>query len=171
MESLSMEIYKPIKIKGFEHYHISNYGNIKNSNTNIIRRLKDNGNGYLSCTLKSKGICKTVYPHRELARSFFDNFNPNLHVNHKDYNRKNNHISNLELLTPKENVQYSIENLLTSRLKSQGKTCYVYKDGVLIDQFFGVNKGCKERGWYLSEVLRVCRGERKSYKGFTFEVK
>lgn len=73
---------------------VSNYGRIKNSKNGVMRNGKDNGRGYISVTLKSNGIQKYVYIHREVARAFLSDFNENLQVNHIDKNKSHNYITN-----------------------------------------------------------------------------
>lgn len=116
-----MEIWK--NIKGYEgKYQVSSFGNVRaldyKVNTLHGQRMKkghmlkptNNGNGYLIVSLSSNGTRKNYYIHRLVAESFLDNPNKCEQVNHKDYNTFNNHLDNLEWLTAKENVIYSLPN-------------------------------------------------------------
>lgn len=59
------------------------------------------------------GKCHTKRVHQIVANSFLDKPSDfescNYEVNHKDCNRKNNNIKNLEWITHRDNVRYSIE--------------------------------------------------------------
>ena len=58
------EIWKNISIPGYEHFMVSNLGRVKNSKTDHIMTIGDNGRGYCNCKIKTGGITKTVYVHR-----------------------------------------------------------------------------------------------------------
>lgn len=110
-----MEVWKDIK--GFEgQYQISNTGKVRSivfrNNTAERERIKiltptDNGNGYLIVRLRGKNY----YIHRLVASAFIDRDHDGLVVNHKDYNRKNNDVNNLEWITQKQNIEYSHERM------------------------------------------------------------
>lgn len=71
----------------------------------------DNGNGYLIVPLTKGTKRKNWYVHRLVATLFVPNpRNVNV-VNHLDYNKRNNRADNLEWVTQKENVQYSVERM------------------------------------------------------------
>ena len=93
-----------------ELYQASNLGRIKNKIKNKIISQINNGNGYLYVTLSKNNKRKNHYVHRLVAKTFLNNFDENKVVNHKDYNRKNNCIDNLENITIKENIRYSMKN-------------------------------------------------------------
>lgn len=118
------EVWKPIKnYEGL--YEVSNLGRIKSlarkvndyrgKNTRTlpskIMNNVDNGNGYEYVTLVKNKKRKNYYIHRLVAFTFLPNPNNYEYVNHLDYNTKNNIVSNLELCTQKNNVNYSIENM------------------------------------------------------------
>jgi hypothetical protein len=52
---------------------------------------------------------KTSYIHKLVAEAFLLNYDPNLVVNHKDGNKKNNCLSNLECITQSDNIRHSYE--------------------------------------------------------------
>lgn len=102
------EIYKDIQ--GYENlYKVSNYGNIKSLfkgedkaivlKTSIVL-------GYVSCGLWSGGKGKMIKNHRIVAQAFIPNPNNLPEVNHIDGNKLNNHVSNLEWCTSRENTSH-----------------------------------------------------------------
>ena len=102
------EIWKDIPdLKG---YQASNLGRIKSLRNNLILSQINNGNGYLYVTISNKNKRKNYYVHRLVAKTFIKNFDETKVVNHKDYNKKNNCIDNLENVSQKENIRYSIKN-------------------------------------------------------------
>lgn len=105
-----MEIWKSLDIKGLEKYQVSNFGRIKNSNTNKILKQQHNIYGYMCIVLwqydgTEKAKAKRFQVHRLILHAFKPVKNENtLTVNHIDFNRSNNNINNLEWTTQKENA-------------------------------------------------------------------
>lgn len=100
-----MEIWKTIK--DHPDYKISNLGNVKSLKLNKIRNLNPskNNDGYLQVGLSKKGCLKTFHIHKLVAIHFL-NHKPcgmKLVINHKDLNKQNNNINNLEIVTNREN--------------------------------------------------------------------
>lgn len=94
-------------IKDYEGiYQISNMGRVKNIKYN--RFLKTSiTRGYQTVVLSKNNKQKSYLVHRLVMKNFYpiDNMD-NLQVNHKDENKLNNCLSNLEWMTRKENVNY-----------------------------------------------------------------
>lgn len=115
-----MEIWKDIKdYEGL--YQVSNYGNVRSLLFDKIRRLKGNkaNDGYLTVTLCRQGEAKTYYVHRLVASAFCEKLHNRTCVNHKDYNRQNNHYANLEWCTVQENVAYSAARMRHPKTRSK----------------------------------------------------
>lgn len=107
-------------IQGFEDYVISNQGEIffkgktcitangrKRTYKSHIVKQAVNSSNYKKVSLRKDGVMYNKYVHRLIA----ENFIPNPHnlpmVNHKDGNKWNNNISNLEWVTASENAQHA----------------------------------------------------------------
>lgn len=75
------------------------------------RLLRDfnNGHGYRYITL-SYPVRANYYVHRIIAETWCDNPNQYNEINHKDFNRKNNHADNLEWVSRKENMQHNVDH-------------------------------------------------------------
>lgn len=117
-----MEIYKDII--GYEGlYQVSNFGNIKSlsrkisSKNNsfritrefILSKKETNAGYYIVCLYKNK-IKKFKLLHQIVAENFLDHI-PNGHnfvINHKDKNKLNNNVNNLEIITTRENTSHNI---------------------------------------------------------------
>ena len=88
-------------INDFPNYTIDYDGIVKSKLTGNIKSARSAGKGYLVTDLYHKGKCKTSYIHRLVAEAFIDKTEDE--VNHIDGNKLNNHVSNLEWCTRKQN--------------------------------------------------------------------
>ena len=107
IEQLENEEWK--WIEGYEGiYKVSNYGRVANSKG--LREQFSNRNGYYQIILCKEGNVKNYSVHQLVAKAFCDGYEEGLVVNHKDLNKTNNHYSNLEWITPKENSIHYHQN-------------------------------------------------------------
>ena len=95
-------------IINYSNYSISNTGYIKNNTTNRILKTYIR-NGYHSVTLSCNNIKKTYNIHTIVAEHFLEKPQNDIKyiVNHKNKNKLDNNISNLEYVTYAYNTQYS----------------------------------------------------------------
>lgn len=119
------EIWKPIK-KYEGLYSASNNGRIKSlnyKNKNIEKPLNPTKQscGYLKVELYKHGKSKVYYVHRLVAETFIQNPNNLPQVNHKDGNKQNNNIDNLEWVTPSQNQIHAVKNGLHAPSYFKGK--------------------------------------------------
>lgn len=122
---MKKEIWENVDIENVRgEYQISNYGNVKRTKifkagfgrTYILEQEKmltpfDNGHGYKVVGIPiqdgEKIKTKNFYVHRLVAQAFIENPQNKTEVNHKNYNRSDNRVENLEWCTSVENVNYS----------------------------------------------------------------
>ena len=155
---------KYIVINEFDNYAISNLGNIKNIKKGNILTPYLNTNGYLTYTFCQNGVKKTFKLHRLVALYFIDNPNNLPYVNHKDGDKTNNKVENLEWCTAKENDVHA----RSSGLKNQEKPIIAknietnetltFKSVTEAGAFLGINKGT------ISKVLNGKRNQTHGYK-------
>jgi hypothetical protein len=132
-------------IKGFEGlYQVSNYGRVKSLYRTIIRsngeklpikekiiRFGIDGSKYFDTHLSTPTKTKVVKTHRLVAETFIPNLSSLPQVNHKDENKQNNRVDNLEWCTQKYNINYGSRNKNASNSKKK-KVIQKSKDGSLI---------------------------------------
>lgn len=101
-------------VKDFDNYLVSDLGNVKTLKGKFKNIVYDSKNayGYVELWKNNKG--KKIRIHRLVAETFIPNVYNKEQVNHIDGNKKNNCVSNLEWVTPKENIRHAIENNLSS---------------------------------------------------------
>lgn len=103
------EIWKDVEESPI--YEVSNFGRVKKKNNGRILKLQEH-NGYKRVYLYVNGKQKKRRVHRLVAIAFIGmpKDENKLFVNHIDGNKSNNHVSNLEWVTHKENIYHAIKN-------------------------------------------------------------
>ena len=103
------------------NYEISNEGVVRNLKTKQIKKLRKGGTSdYLLCHIYLKNNKRKNYlVHRLVAKYFIENTYNKEQVNHIDGNKLNNHYSNLEWVTGKENMAHAIANGLYKKYNNQ----------------------------------------------------
>lgn len=117
------EIWKDIK--GYEGlYQVSNMGNVKSLNYNRtgeerIRKPNVGSNGYLQVELCKNGKYRMLLIHRLVLMTFnpIDNMDK-FDVNHRDENKKNNNLDNLEWCNRSYNINYGTRTQRFAQSKS-----------------------------------------------------
>lgn len=113
-----------IKIADYDNYFVSNMGEIKNSITSRILKYYIR-NGYKSVTLSKNNIKKTVNIHNIVAENFIGKPSIVCVVNHKNENKLDNNISNLEYVSYRYNTMYSMTSNRKINKKSYDLTEFV----------------------------------------------
>lgn len=107
---------KWVDLIGYEQlYKVSNLGNIFSIRRNRKMNPSKNQFGYYMVHLKKGKITESIALHRVIARQFIKkpkikkikSRSEELTVNHKDFNKTNNSVENLEWITRKENILHS----------------------------------------------------------------
>jgi hypothetical protein len=91
-------------IPGWEHYSISDHGNVRNNKTGkvLVHTIRK---GYHGAVLYKNGDSKIIRIHNWMVRVFTDNWNKNLVAAHMDGNKDNNKLENINLITQQENIR------------------------------------------------------------------
>ena len=114
--------WKPVV--GFEgYYEVSNTGLVRSVDREIIKsngvtqprkgkmkRQLETPDGYLTVKLSKDGKDRRYPVHVLVARSFISNNDHDMEINHKDFNRKNNNVDNLEWVSHVDNIRYTIKS-------------------------------------------------------------
>jgi len=97
-------------IENYEgYYQVSNFGRVRSFHQRTIHILKPRSAfDYFKVPLcRGKGDEKIFFVHILVAKTFIPNPENKKIVNHKDGNKKNNHVSNLEWVTQSENLKHA----------------------------------------------------------------
>lgn len=159
------EVWKPIR--GYEGlYEVSNYGRVKsfkwNSNGKILSPAKNN-KGYYFVSLSKDGKAKGHTIHRLVAEAFIQNPSNLPQVNHKDEDKRNNHVTNLEWCTPGYNITYGTRMERISKPVVQ-----LDKEGNLVAEYKSTKEASRVTGIPQSNICKCCQHKygRNSAGGF-----
>ncbi|WP_146237823.1 NUMOD4 domain-containing protein [Enterococcus plantarum] len=189
------EIYKPLNYQGksIAGYEVSNFGNVKSlereisyETTNqtgkkflykriqpekILKTRKDRG-GYLYISLPVvQGKIKSVKVHRIVAENFINNPHNFMFVNHKDENKENNNVENLEWVTMAENNSYGSRKEIfkpIAKYSLDGKLIAKYPTLRQAGRSVDRGNGKTGEGNRVS-IKRCCEGELSSSMGFIWK--
>lgn len=164
-------------IKYFEGiYQVSSLGRVRSldridsvGKQQYSRILKDgdNGGGYRMVVLTKNAKSTAFKVHRLVAQSFVSNPENKHVVNHKDENKSNNNVDNLEWVTHKENVNYGTN--IERRTKNQSKQIKViYRDNTF-EIWESQTVFAREFKVNASSINSALNGRMKTYKGMKFE--
>ena len=178
------EIWKDVK-NYEDKYQVSNLGRVKSKerffNNNgglqkvhekILTQHKqygknDNEYMFVNFSIKHKTINKLV--HRLVAQAFLKDYDENLEVNHKDGNRSNNNINNLEMTTRSENQLHAYKVL--SR-KTNGKLILQYDlEGNFIKEYENCCEASRKTNICRSCINDCCNEKLKTAGGYIWKYK
>ena len=169
-----IERWKPIPNYEKE-YEVSNLGRIrslynyrKDGNRILIQRIKK---GYYTVGLRKNGKRRWHLIHRLVASAFIMNKKNMPQVNHKDENKLNNNVDNLEWCTASYNNVYGTRLDRVSNKNKLRKEVYKYdKNGNLLEIYKSVKEAAIKNHHSISTISEYCRGilNCKDYV-FTYE--
>lgn len=124
-------------IEGYPSYLIYSDGRVYNKKTNKFLKIHYDSSGYRHVTLyKGKhNSRKTFKIHKLVAQAFLPNPNNWNEINHKDENKSNNNVWNLEWCTRKYNCEYSAYQHINANLNALS-----FKEALLLPEL--INRGC-----------------------------
>lgn len=183
-----MEIWKDIE--GYEWlYQVSNLGRVKSLDRYVRNR---NGmtmkkgrimkpfirkDGYMHVNLIKDGM-KLCYIHRLVAVSFIPNPLGLAEVNHKDENKANNTVDNLEWVSRLTNARYGTRNQRSSEKRRETSPCMkpvlqFTIDGAFVARHDSATKAARAVGVYqrcgYAGISLCCNGKQKKAYGYRWE--
>ena len=165
-----METWKDIPGTNGE-YKISNYGKVMTTKTGRILTPSIDARGYERVSLFKMDRTRRYKVHRLVAITFIPNPDGKKQVNHKDGNKRNNNVDNLEWVTNEENMHHSRENGLhdghkrfcENRKKRIVATNIESGEETVFDSILAA-----KRAIGTCHIQEVLRGLRYEAKGYTF---
>lgn len=163
-------MWKKIIIDGIKtYYSVSDTGEIRNDERNKILKLSSEQD-YKTVVLHINKKSKKFRVHRLVALAFIENPENKPYVNHKDGNRSNNKIENLEWVTPQENTQHAVETGLLKPSRTRAVKQYD-KEGNFIAEYSSIIEAAKATNSDGAKITICCQGQRLSTNGFQWRYK
>lgn len=123
---ISNEEWRAVPVDGYRNgYEISNLGRLRRSETGTILIGGLDKDGYRIHVLSYEGKRKTVKRHRLVASAFLSSIPGKWEVNHKDGDKLNNHVENLEWVDSVDNNRHALKYGL--RVRKGGQSSNVSK--------------------------------------------
>lgn len=177
-----------VDVLGYEGlYKVSNLGNVLSVKRNKLLKSSKDSYGYLVVALYKNGERKTCKIHRLVATAFLENKLQLPQVNHRDENKENNNVSNLEFCTASYNNTYGTRlerqlanpNYKATREKSlkaihekQSKAVLQYtKQREFVAEYPSMSEASKQTKINQGKISMCCNGKRKSCGGFVWRYK
>ena len=170
------EIWKDIEeYEGL--YQVSDNGRVRSLKYGKERILKPERckNGYLRVNLCKNEKQKHFLVHRLVALTFITNPNNLPQINHKDEDKTNNSVQNLEWCDQKYNHNYGTINQRISEKMTNGKlskpVLQFTLDGKFVREFKSGMDIKRNLGYSCGNISSCCLGKRKSANGFIWKYK
>lgn len=167
-------------IQGFEDYEVSDEGfirSVERITTDSIGRTRKQKSRLLKPQMYHRYLCVALYNketklqwkkvHRLVAEAYIPNPFQKAQVNHKDGNKLNNHVSNLEWVTAQENVQHALENGIFGNDNFNRIKVRCVETG---EVFNSCKEAAKAKGGKWNTTIAKClKGTAKTAYGFHWE--
>ena len=158
-------------IKEYEGlYQVSNLGRVRSLNCRghkgcigiLTPRL--DGKGYEMVALYKEGKARNTKVHRLVAQAFIPNPNNYPQVNHKDEDKTNNNVDNLEWCTNEYNHNYGTRNERVAKSLSKKVICITTGE-----IFNSMREACRKYDINTGRMTECCQGKRKTAGGYKWK--
>ena len=163
------EIWKDIE--GYEgHYQVSDKGRVKSVKFGKERILKPviTTKKYLQVHLCKNNIRKDYHIHRLVAQAYIPNPNNLPHINHKNEDRTDNRVENLEWCDAKYNNNYGNHNKKISEKLSKSVDQFSI-EGKFIKTWSSMHQVTRELGITVGQISLCCRKKQKKAGNFIWK--
>lgn len=150
------EHWKPIP--GWDQYYeVSSDGYIRRIHTGRILRPCLTHYGYPSVSLRCPGRSQSMVVHRIVTLAFLGKREPGMTVNHKDGNKTNNRLDNLEYMSLRDNIRHAVKTLGFSVGSANSQAKLTEADAIQIRQLSKSFKGVALAKRFATTPTNICR--------------
>lgn len=171
-------------IKGYQWYQVSNQGRVRSIDREFIRSngkvcyykgqiLKPLTDRYgyqrvdLSRQINGRIEVRRLYIHRLVAEAFIKNPQGLPEINHKDENKENNAVLNLEWCDRGYNCRYGL--WAEKHAEKSRRPIYCLVSGEKVKEYKSVNEAAADIGVNAGSLVRVLKGKRKRCRGYEWK--
>ena len=153
-------------IKGYEGlYAVTSCGKIYSYKRKAFLRPGKNSRGYLCVNLSKNGKSKTYYLHRLVVETYIPNPENKLEINHKDENKTNNCVNNLEWISHKDNCNFGTRNERSGKARRKKVVCIETQEifNSLTEAGKAINRSESNISQCLKGIINTCAGYHWAY--------
>ncbi len=151
-------------------YKISNFGRVYSVKSGKFLKPQKHKDNYLLVNLYKNEKMKTYKIHRLVAQAFIPNPLNLPQINHKDENKANNNVSNLEWCNSKYNINYGTRTEKVTEKLSKPVLQFT-KDGELVAEYPSTQEAARQTGIVQNNISSCCLGSRKSAGNYVWKFK
>lgn len=176
-------------IEGYKYYYVTDTGEVYSKDRQVTilnpntkqpmtftkkgRKLakKIGNSGYYEVCLFENNTKKYCLVHRLVAKAFIPNPNNLQQVNHKDENKLNNSINNLEWCTSTYNYFYGTGDIRRKANQKVKAVSQYTTDNLYVNSFFSTKEAERVTKIKAYNIAAVCKGKRKTAGGYIWKYK
>jgi hypothetical protein len=143
-------------ITDYPSYEVSNLGQVRNKTTGAMKKPTVRSDGYCVVGLWDNGISEVCYIHRLVCEAFYG-YSDKPQVNHKDGNKTNNTLENLEWNTSSENIQHA-HNTIPRKKAVQSSAVAIRQlnlDGTLYGEYNSIREATISTGFPMTSIRQA----------------
>ena len=157
-------------------YQVSNLGRVKSVKNGCVKSYHKNRRGYCMVELYKSNRREHKYIHRLVARVFIPKSEWKETINHKDENKENNRLDNLEFMSFIENIKYgtrgerSGKNRINHPLRSL-QICQYDEEMKLVNEWVSIAEAHRQTGITRPNIIKCLKGYRQHAGGYRWAYK
>jgi hypothetical protein len=164
---------KWLPVKDYPGYYISNLGRVYSAKVNRLLKFGTTRkvNGYYIAHFSKDNKAKCFLVHRLVYETFVGKVPDGLQINHKDEDKHNNRLDNLEVVTPSENIRYGSASKRGATTRKERypewsvqlrKPCINETTGI---KYVSASEAARQTGGKKNSIINACLKYRKTYRG------